>query len=99
MGSEHQRRISLCPEDCGSPVTNRREGVLEFPAMIAFTLNGESRQVPAPIDVAQLLDDLGYTGKRVAVEKDGAIVPKSRHAATMIEPGSRIEIVVAVGGG
>ena len=73
--------------------------MLEFPAMIAFTLNGESRQINTPIDVARLLEDLGYTGKRVAVEKNGEIVPKSRHAATLIEPGSRIEIVVAVGGG
>lgn len=67
--------------------------------MIAFTLNGESRQVEAPTDVAHLLDDLGYAGKRVAVEKNGEIVPKSLHATTRIEPGCRIEIVVAVGGG
>lgn len=73
--------------------------MLEFPAMNAFTLNGESRRLETPLDIAHLLEDLGYTGKRVAVEKDGEIVPKSRHAATLIEPGCRIEIVVAVGGG
>lgn len=73
--------------------------MLKFPAMIAFTLNGESRQLETPLDIARLLENLGYAGKRVAVEKDGEIVPKSRHAATLIEPGSRIEIVVAVGGG
>ena len=76
--------------------------MLEFPAMAAipeFILNGEPRELAAGICVARLLENLGYAGKRVAVEKDGEIVPKSRHAATLIEPGSRIEIVVAVGGG
>ena len=42
---------------------------------------------------------LGYAGKRIAVEHNGLIVPRSRHAATAIEAGDRIEIVVAVGGG
>ena len=64
-----------------------------------FILNGESRPLEKPIRVARLLEDLGYAGKRVAVEKDGEIVPKSLHGATLIEPGNRIEIVVAVGGG
>lgn len=68
-------------------------------AKAQFTLNGQMRCLEAGTRVAQLLEDLGYAGKRVAVELDGAIVPKSRHAETLIEPGSRIEIVVAVGGG
>ena len=67
--------------------------------MIEFTLNGEARRLETPISVARLLEDLGYAGKRVAVEKDGEIVPKSRHAETMIEAASRLEIVIAVGGG
>ena len=73
--------------------------MLEFPAMIEYTLNGETRSLAAEISVARLLEDLGYAGKRVAVEKDGGIVPKSRHEETPITAGSRIEIVVAVGGG
>ena len=64
-----------------------------------FTLNGQARLLETEICVTTLLEDLGYAGKRVAVELDGQIVPKSRHAATMIKPGNRIEIVVAVGGG
>ena len=67
--------------------------------MIAFTLNGEVRQLEKPMAIAQLLENLGYAGKRVAVEMNGEIVPKSLHAATPIEPGCHIEIVVAVGGG
>ena len=67
--------------------------------MIEFTLNGASRQLETQTSIARLLDDLGYAGKRVAVEMNGEIVPKSRHVAMLVEPGSRIEIVIAVGGG
>ncbi|MFA7282678.1 MAG: sulfur carrier protein ThiS [Sterolibacterium sp.] len=67
--------------------------------MISFTLNGETRHLQEPTAIALLLDDLGYAGKRVAVEMNGEIVPKSQHAATLIEPDCRFEIVVAVGGG
>ena len=49
--------------------------------------------------VAALLEARGLGGKRVAVERNGAIVPKSRHAMTTLADGDRIEIVVAVGGG
>ena len=67
--------------------------------MIAITLNGEARQLAAQTTVAQLLQSLGYAGKRVAVEKNGAIVPKSQHAEVSVAAGDRLEIVVAVGGG
>ncbi|TRZ65810.1 MAG: sulfur carrier protein ThiS [Rhodocyclaceae bacterium] len=68
-------------------------------ALPEFSLNGQARRLEAETCVAKLLTELGYAGKRVAVELNGEIVPKSRHAETMIEPGNRIEIVVAVGGG
>ncbi len=67
--------------------------------MIALTLNGEARQFPAPLTVAGLVEHLGLTGKRIAVEKNGEIVPKSQHASTGLADGDRLEIVVAVGGG
>ncbi len=67
--------------------------------MIEYTLNGKTRQCDTAISVARLLDELDLTGRRLAVEKDGEIVPKSAHAECLIEAGSRIEIVVAVGGG
>ena len=62
-------------------------------------INGEPRQLPAPLSVATLLEQRGLAGKRVAVERNGEIVPKSRHADTLLAAGDRIEIVVAVGGG
>ncbi len=76
--------------------------MLEFTIMSTtreFILNGQPRRLDTAICVARLLQELGYAGKRVAIEKNGEIVPKSRHAETLIEAGNRIEIVVAVGGG
>ena len=49
--------------------------------------------------LAELLERLELVGKRIAVEKNGEIVPKSQHAATPVIDGDQLEIVVAVGGG
>ena len=65
---------------------------------IAITVNGERLEIE-PVSVAGLLEARQLAGKRVAVERNGAIVPKSRHASTALETGDGIEIVVAVGGG
>ncbi|MDD5250782.1 MAG: sulfur carrier protein ThiS [Rhodocyclaceae bacterium] len=67
--------------------------------MIEVFINGAPEKLAAPVSVAGLLAVRGLVGKRVAVEKNGEIVPKSRHAETALNPGDRIEIVVAVGGG
>ena len=65
-----------------------------------LTINGTARTFdPAVRTVAELVRALGLEGKRVAVEKNGAIVPKSRHADTAIAEGDTLEIVGAVGGG
>jgi sulfur carrier protein len=67
--------------------------------MPEITVNGASRRLDAPLSIADLLAAEGLAGKRLAVERNGEIVPKSQHAATAVEDGDRIEIVVAVGGG
>jgi len=64
-----------------------------------LTINGESRQFSAPLSVAALVEVLGFTGKRIAVERNGEIVARGRHAEVELAAGDRIEIVVAVGGG
>lgn len=64
-----------------------------------ITLNGAPRELPAGLAVTGLLEQLGYAGKRVAVERNGEIVPKSRHADTALQDGDQVEIVAAVGGG
>lgn len=64
-----------------------------------ITINGELRQFPAPLSVAALIEVLGYGGKRIAIERNGEIVPRGRHAEVALAAGDRLEIVVAVGGG
>jgi sulfur carrier protein len=67
--------------------------------MPTITLNGDTHPIDRATTVATLLETLGHTGKRVAVERNGEIVPKSTHPTTSLADGDRIEIVVAVGGG
>ena len=67
--------------------------------MIQVIVNGAAQRLEAPINVAALLERLAMAGKKVAVERNGEIVPKSAHAATVIADGDQLEIVVAVGGG
>jgi len=66
---------------------------------ISITLNGDARRLPPDATVAQVLAEINTTGKRVAVERNGSIVPKSLHGATLLVDGDRLEIVIAVGGG
>ena len=68
-------------------------------ASVALTINGEARALAAPATVASLLESMNLAGKRVAVERNGDIVPRGLHAATKLADGDRLEIVVAVGGG
>ena len=67
--------------------------------MLELKINGEPRQFSEALTVVGLIDQLGYTGKRIAVERNGEIVPKSQHATTALATGDQLEIVVAVGGG
>jgi sulfur carrier protein len=67
--------------------------------VIELVINGEPRSFPAPLTLALLVESLDLTGKRIAIEKNGEIVPRSQHADTPLENGDRLEIVVAVGGG
>ena len=62
-------------------------------------INGEPQRLAMPLTVATLLEVRDLAGKRVAVERNGEIVPRSLHAETLLADGDKIEIVVAVGGG
>ena len=66
--------------------------------MIQLTINGNPERVEAQ-SVLGLLEAMQLAGKRVAVERNGEIVPKGRHGDTRLADGDRLEIVVAVGGG
>ena len=67
--------------------------------MVCLTVNGETRSFDQPLNCEQLLERLDLAGKRVALECNGEIVPRSRLGTHMLGDGDRLEIVVAVGGG
>jgi len=67
--------------------------------VIEVNVNGAVRHFDPDADIAVLLERLQLAGKRVAVEKNGEIVPRSRFAHTALADGDRVEIVIAVGGG
>ena len=68
-------------------------------AMIHITLNGKPRSLAAPVTFEALLEELALAGRRIAVERNGDIVPRSRFGEERVADGDRIEVVVAVGGG
>jgi sulfur carrier protein len=81
--------------------------------MIQLIINGQSRCFPAGdhleaqdddsskrvLNITALLEHMGLQGKRIAVERNGEIVPRSKFGQPMLIDGDRLEIVVAVGGG
>jgi sulfur carrier protein len=62
-------------------------------------LNGEPKLLDAPCSVTDLLSGLSLADKRVAVEINGEIVPRSQQASRLLEADDHVEVVVAVGGG
>ncbi|AWI76182.1 MAG: thiamine biosynthesis protein ThiS [Azoarcus sp.] len=67
--------------------------------MISIILNGQPETLDDGLTVLALLERRGLVGKRLAVERNGDIVPRARHGETALAEGDRLEIVVAVGGG
>ena len=67
--------------------------------MIQVILNGQPETLAPDLTVFALLEARGLVGKRLAVERNGEIVPRSLHAQTTLAEGDVLEIVVAVGGG
>jgi sulfur carrier protein len=67
--------------------------------MIQVMVNGAAHRLEQPVELSALLRRLELAGKKIAVERNGEIVPKSAHASTLLADGDRLEIVVAVGGG
>jgi len=67
--------------------------------MIQVTVNGSAHRFEQPLGLAVLLAALELNGRKIAVERNGEIVPKSAHGSTLLQDGDRLEIVAAVGGG
>lgn len=72
---------------------------LYYSNAMQITVNGSTQNYAAPLAVADLLRQMALAGKKLAVERNGEIVPRGAHASTMLADGDRLEIVVAVGGG
>lgn len=66
---------------------------------ISLSINGKTQVFETRLTVAGLIEKLGYAGKRVAIERNGEIVPRSSHEEVLLADGDNLEIVVAVGGG
>ena len=67
--------------------------------MIQVILNGQPEALAPGLTVLALLEARGLAGKRLAVERNGEIVPRGQHASAVLSEGDALEIVVAVGGG
>ena len=64
-----------------------------------IVLNGEAHEVAEGCTIARLVAELGLSGRRLAVELNLEIVPRSSHETHELKPGDRVEIVHAIGGG
>ncbi len=67
--------------------------------MISVFINGNARSFQSPFSVADLINVLELTGKRVAIECNSEIVARSRFTTHLLADGDKLEVVVAVGGG
>ncbi len=67
--------------------------------MLVLQVNGTSREFPHGSNLENLISSMQLSGKRFAIELNGEIVPKSAHAATALNHGDKLEVVIAVGGG
>jgi len=66
---------------------------------IEIFVNGQPKTLQSVLTVAELIESLGLTGRRIAVEINLEIAPRSAHAVRLLQSGDRVEIVHAIGGG
>ena len=78
------------------PIMRHMSNIVE---QIALSVNGELMQVAAGLTLAQLIGQLELDTRKVAVERNLEIVPRSAYATTGLEAGDRLEIVHFIGGG
>jgi len=67
--------------------------------MIEIVINGRARSVEEGLTLETLLSDLELPAGRLAVERNGVVVPRARYAGVQVEAGDRLEVVTLVGGG
>lgn len=64
-----------------------------------ITLNGQTTQVADKLTLEKLVDEQQLTGKRIAIEVNQNVIPRSQHASHQLQEGDNVEIVHAIGGG
>lgn len=62
-------------------------------------INGVKKEIPSQISLLELLVQEGFQTERIAVEKNGEIIPKSAYSTAMVSEGDKLEVVSFVGGG
>lgn len=67
--------------------------------VISVSINGAMQQFDAPISITALIEHMQIGNKRIAIERNGEIVPRGQFNTQMLSDGDTLEIVVAVGGG
>lgn len=67
--------------------------------LMRLHVNGEPRDIDAPLTLAALVEKLGLDARKIAIERNLEIVPRSTYGATVLGEGDRLEIVNFVGGG
>jgi sulfur carrier protein len=67
--------------------------------VITIFVNGQSQSFETNLNVSELLNRLALAGKKLAVERNGELIPRSQYGECKVADGDRLEIVVAVGGG
>jgi sulfur carrier protein len=67
--------------------------------VISISINGSVHQFDNPISVAALIEHMHIGNKRIAIERNGEIVPRGQFNQQMLADGDKLEVVVAVGGG
>mgnify|MGYP001205392192 FL=1 len=64
-----------------------------------ISVNGQVRQLPCEITIAELLKDLNLDPRTLAVERNLQLVPRAQHGMVQLVEGDKIEVVTLVGGG
>jgi thiamine biosynthesis protein ThiS len=81
------------------PLAGRATIFTIMPEALILTLNGETRSLEAPLTVDAMIAWLGLDCRKVAVERNEEIVPRSAYAQTWLAHGDAVEIVHFIGGG
>jgi len=81
------------------PAGRSQAHTVQMRTLVSLTVNGEQRTVDGPLTVAALLGGLGLDPRKVAIERNEEIVPRSAYAETWLAGGDSLEIVHFIGGG